>query len=112
MVSENSSYCHWWKGFFFFFFSTLNITKNWSASVCSCVLFCFVTFDRGIVAILLAVAVLLSIRVLLCVLQTQFMTNLERLANCPHNTHCLALGELGGKEQLLSKHDMNLSLLH
>lgn len=78
--------------------------------------YCFVrlcTFDRGILAILLAVAVLLSICVLLCVLQTQFMANLERLANCPHNTHCLALDEWRGKkEQLLSKHYMNLYLLH
>lgn len=60
---------------------------------------CLCTFDRRIVAILLAVAVLLSICVLLCVLQTQFMTNLKRLANRPHNTHCLALGELGGEKK-------------
>lgn len=49
------------------------------------------TSDSGIVAVLFAVAVLLTICVLLCVLQTQFMTNLESLADSPNNTHGLAL---------------------
>lgn len=49
------------------------------------------TSDSGIVVVLFAVAVLLTICVLLCVLQTQFMTNLKSLADSPNNTHGLAL---------------------
>lgn len=50
---------------------------------------CWCTCDRGVAAVL--VSVLLS--VVLRVLQTQFMTNLERLADRPNNTHGLTLGE-------------------
>lgn len=67
-------------------------------SVCSC------TCDGGVVAVLFAVAVLLSICVLLRVLQTQFMANLERLADGPNNTHGLTLGGWGEEDKQGNTH--------
>ena len=66
------------------------------------------TCDRGVVAVLFAVAVLLSVCVLLRVLQTQFMANLERLAHCPNNTHGLTLGGWGERK---TKKEMQLKIL-
>lgn len=54
-----------------------------------CVWLC--TWDGGVVAVLLAVAVLLSVCVLLRVLQAQLVTNLEGLADRPHDAHGLTL---------------------
>lgn len=78
----------------------MHATKNGVLAVAgACCSVCLCTFDRGIVAVLFTVAVLLSICILLCVLHTQFMTNLERLSDCPNNTHGLALGGWGEKKE-------------
>lgn len=55
----------------------------------------------GVVAVLLAV--LLPVCVLLRVLQTQFVTHLERLADCADNAHGLALGGRERKDKQKSK---------
>ena len=64
-------------------------TCCWLCSTCVCV--CVCTWDGGVVAVLLAVAVLLPVSVLLRVQQTQFVTNLEGLADRPHDAHGLTL---------------------
>ena len=55
------------------------------------------TCDGRVVAVPLAADFLLPVRVLLRVLQTQFVTNLEGLADRPDDPHGLTLG--GGKKQ-------------
>lgn len=68
---------------------------------------CLCTCDRGFIAVLLTVAILLSVCILLCVLQTQFVTHFERLADRPNNTHGLTLWVGRGRERKKCSYSQN-----